>query len=127
GTPRVWRKAWPRHFRQQKYDLKVLIRTIVQSKTYQLSSEKNPTNRLDEINYSRSLPRRLGAVVLLDAMSRVTGVEEKFAWHAFVGGGSTAAGSRAGDLVPAIAPCRFLDAFGRSYRQALPTPHSSPN
>jgi hypothetical protein len=119
--------ALARHFRQQKYDLKALIRTVVQSGTYQLSSERNPTNRLDEINYSRSLARRLEAVVLLDAMSRVTGVEEKFTWHAFVGGGSTAAGSRAVDLVPEIAPCRFLDAFGRSNRQALPTRNKQPN
>jgi hypothetical protein len=119
--------ALARYFRQQKYDLKALIRTIVQSRTYQLSGETNPTNRTDEVNYARARPRRLDAVVLLDAVSRVTGVDEKFTWHAFVGGGSTAPGTRAVDLVPEIAPCRFLDAFGRSNRQALPTQGNQPN
>src|SRR4029077_19623983 len=84
--------ALARYFRQQKYDLKALIRTIVQSRTYQLSGETNPTNRKDEVNYARARPRRLDAVVLLDAISRVTGVDEKFVWHAFVGGGPTAPG-----------------------------------
>src|SRR5262249_41805779 len=99
-----------RHFRQQKCDLNALMRTIVQSRPYQLSGRRNATNRSDEVNYSRARPRPLSAVVLLDAISRVTGVEEKFAWHAFVGGGPTAPGTRAVDLVPEIAPCRFLDA-----------------
>jgi hypothetical protein len=114
-------------FKQHKYDLKYLMRTIVQSRTYQLSGEANPTNRTDEANYARSRPRALDAVVLLDAISRVTGVEEKFVWHAFVGGGPTAPGMRAVDLVPEIAPCRFLDAYGRSNRQALPAQHNQPN
>ena len=116
-----------RRFKQQKYDLKSLIRTIVQSRAYQLSGETNSTNRMDEVNYGRSRPRALDAVVLLDAMSRVTGVEEKFVWHAFVGGGPTAPGTRAVDLVPEIVPCRFLDAYGRPNRQALPTRSNEPN
>jgi hypothetical protein len=116
-----------RHFRRQKYDLKALMRTIVQSRTYQLSGQTNPTNRTDEINYSRARPRALDAVVLLDAISRVTGVQEKFAWHEFVGGGAPPPGTRAVDLVPEIAPCRFLDAYGRPNRQALPERSSQPN
>src|SRR5262249_2043775 len=35
-----------RYFKQQKYDLKALMRTIVQSRTYQLSGETNSTNRM---------------------------------------------------------------------------------
>jgi hypothetical protein len=116
-----------RRFKEQKYDLKSLMRTIVQSRTYQLSGEANPTNRTDDVNYSHARPRALDAVVLLDAISRVTGVEEKFAWHAFVGGGATAPGTRAVDLVPEIVPCRFLDAFGRPNRQALPEKSNPPN
>jgi hypothetical protein len=116
-----------RRFRQQNYDLKALIRTIVQSRTYQLSGDTNPTNRADEVNYSHARPRPLDAVVLLDAISHVTGTEEQFAWHAFVGGGPTAPGTRAIDLVPEIAPCRFLDAYGRPNRQALPEKNSQPN
>jgi hypothetical protein len=113
------------YFKWQKYDLKALMRTIVRSRAYQLSGQTNPTNRADEVNYARSRPRALDAVVLLDAISRVTGVEEQFVWHAFVGGGSTAPGTRAVDLVPEIAPCRFLDAYGRPNRQALPPEKSN--
>jgi hypothetical protein len=120
-------EALARRFRQHKYDLKDLIRTIVQSRTYQLSGDPNPTNRDDQMNYGRSRPRPLEAVVLLDAISRVTGVDEKFAWHKFAGGGSTAPATRAIDLVPEIAPCRFLDVYGRPNRQALPTRSSQPN
>ena len=116
-----------RYFKQQKYDVKALMRTIVQSRTYQLSGEANPTNRADEVNYSRARPRALDAVVLLDAITRVTGVEETFAWHPFVGGGQPVPGTRAIDLVPEITPCRFLDAFGRPNRQALPEKTNQPN
>jgi hypothetical protein len=120
-------EALARRFRQHKYDLKDLVRTIVQSRTYQLSGDPNPTNRADAINYGRSRPRPLEAVVLLDAISRVTGVDEKFAWHKFAGGGSTAPATRAIDLVPEITPCRFLDVYGRPNRQTLPTRSSQPN
>ena len=44
-------KALARDFEQNGYDLKRLMRTIVQSKTYQLSSEPNETNKNDHINY----------------------------------------------------------------------------
>ena len=114
-----------RYFKEQKYDLRALMRTIVRSRTYQLSGETNPTNRADEVNYSRARPRALEAVVLLDAISRVTGAEEKFTWHSFVGGGTVRPGARAVDLVPEIVPCRFLDAYGRPNRQALPPQKSS--
>jgi hypothetical protein len=117
-------EALAQHFKQHHYDLKDLIRTIVQSRTYQLSGDINPTNRNDELNYSRSRPRPLEAVVLLDAISRVTGVDEKFDWDKFVGGGSTPPGTRAIELVPEIAPCRFLDVYGRPNRQTLPESHS---
>jgi hypothetical protein len=103
------------------------MRTIVRSRTYQLSGETNSTNRADEVNYSRARPRALDAVVLLDAISRVTGAEEQFAWHAIVGGGAAQPGTRAIDLVPEIAPCRFLDAYGRPNRQALAERSNQPN
>src|SRR5260370_10381525 len=70
-----------RRFKLQKYDLKSLIRTIVQSRTYQLASEKTPTNRFHEINYSRAPARPLESLTLLDTISRVTGRDEKFTWH----------------------------------------------
>ena len=69
-----WRRTLSRH----GHDLKRLIRLIVQSRSYQLSSTPNQSNREDTINYSRSLPRPLDAEVLLDAISQVTGIEEEF-------------------------------------------------
>jgi hypothetical protein len=120
-------EALAEHFRQHNYDLKDLMRTIVRSRTYQLSAAANSTNRQDAINYSRSRPRPLDAVVLLDAISRVAGVDEKFEWDKFVGGGATPPGTRAIDLVPEIAPCRFLDVYGRPNRQTLPERGTQPN
>ena len=46
-----------------------------------VTSTSVATNGADEVNYSRARPRALDAVVLLDAISRVTGVEEEFAWQ----------------------------------------------
>ena len=45
---------------------------------YQLSSEPNETNRDDQINYSRYPVKRLMAEQLVDAITQVTGVPEKY-------------------------------------------------
>ena len=60
------------------FDLRHLLRVILNSKTYQLSSEPNDTNREDEANFSRSLVRRLTAKQLLDATSQVCDVPLDF-------------------------------------------------
>ena len=54
------------------FDLKALHREILNSDTYQRSWEVNPTNRLDERNFSRAVIRRLPAEVVLDAVQQVT-------------------------------------------------------
>jgi hypothetical protein len=59
-------------FINHKYDLKWLHRTIVSSRTYQLSWKPNATNRLDTRNFSRSVPRRLPAEVAYDALRQAT-------------------------------------------------------
>ncbi len=66
-------------FRKHGYDLKNLIRTIMTSTVYGLSSEPNDRNVADTRNYSRHYRQRLRAEVLLDAVSDVTGVPETFA------------------------------------------------
>ncbi len=58
---------------EHKYDIKHLIRTIMLSSTYQLSSEPNDGNIHDQQNYARAYPRRLLAEVLLDAMCKISG------------------------------------------------------
>ena len=108
-------------FEEHGYDLKHLIRLIVQSRTYQLSADGNETNKNDEINYSRALPRRLEAEILLDAISRVTDVEEKFVIHHYVGGGMELPGTRAIHLIPESSPAHFLDVYGRPpLRETIP-------
>src|SRR5262249_30177127 len=60
--------ALAKDFREHGYDLRHLMKTIVSSRTYQLSHRSNETNREDVINYSHSLARGLDAEVLLDAV-----------------------------------------------------------
>ncbi len=67
------------HFIESGFDLKDLVRQIVRSKTYQLSSQPNDVNLVDRQNYSRFYPRRLQAEVLLDSIDFVTGTKTDFA------------------------------------------------
>jgi len=65
---------WLTHeFVASGFDVRGLIRTICQSRTYQLSSETNRWNEDDRRNYSHALPRRLPAESLYDAVHRVVG------------------------------------------------------
>jgi hypothetical protein len=66
------------HLIESDYDLRALMRTILQSETYQRSSEALPENQSDERYYSRYYPRRLAAEVLLDAIAQVTEVPTDF-------------------------------------------------
>jgi len=59
-------------FRAHKYDLKWLHREIANSRTYQLSWKTNETNRLDERNFARAVPRRVPAEVIYDAIKTAT-------------------------------------------------------
>jgi hypothetical protein len=67
-----------RYLAEQKFDLKALMRVILQSETYQRSSTSLRENAADQRFYSRYYPRRLMAEVLLDAYSQVTGVPTEF-------------------------------------------------
>jgi Protein of unknown function (DUF1553)/Protein of unknown function (DUF1549) len=63
---------------EHKYDLKQLMRAILQSETYQRASESLAENKADERFYSRYYPKRLKAEVLLDAIAQVTAVATDF-------------------------------------------------
>src|SRR5207248_11772522 len=65
-------------FRKSGYDLRHLVQTIVESRTYQLSGVPNRTNENDTTNFRRFVPYPLPAEVLLDAISKATGVPERF-------------------------------------------------
>ncbi len=71
-------EALTREFVKNRFDLRHLIRVIMNSRTYQLSSEPNATNERDEINFSHPWPRRLTAEQVIDCESQVTGSPVKF-------------------------------------------------
>ncbi|MBY0525081.1 MAG: DUF1549 and DUF1553 domain-containing protein [Gemmataceae bacterium] len=65
-------------FVEHKFDLRHTIRTIMNSRTYQLAALPNETNRDDETNFSHALVRPLQAEQLIDSFSLVIGVPVKF-------------------------------------------------
>jgi hypothetical protein len=100
--------ALSKDFVANGYDVKRLIRTIMNSAVYQLSSEANATNQSDNIYYSKHIVRRLQAEVILDAMSRVTGSPTAFPGYP--------AGTRALQLPDTQVKSEFLASFGRPAR-----------
>jgi hypothetical protein len=97
------------HLVQNKFDLKSLMRAILQSETYQRSSAPLPGNTKDTRFYSRYYPRRLMAEVMLDAFSQVTGAPTQFKDYP--------AGWRALQLPDSNVDSYFLESFGRAERK----------
>ncbi|WP_010585886.1 DUF1549 and DUF1553 domain-containing protein [Schlesneria paludicola] len=95
-------------FVRNQYDLKSLMRSILQSETYQRSHATLPENQSDQRFLSHSQPRRMKAEVLLDAISQVTGVATAFK--------DQPANTRAIQLPDANVASYFLDTFGRPER-----------
>lgn len=67
-----------RDFVSHGFDLRHVVRTIMNSRTYQLSATANETNRADETSFSHTLMRRISAEQLFDALSQATGVAPHF-------------------------------------------------
>jgi hypothetical protein len=105
-----------------RYDVKHLMRTILNSAAYNRSSRPNKDNAADDRFYSRYLLRRLPGEVILDAYSDVTGVPTPFdtinsaAGDATTPIGTYPPGTRAVQVPDTLATSRFLDAFGRAER-----------
>jgi hypothetical protein len=97
-------EALAKDFVKNGYHLKHTVRTILKSRTYQLTSEPSETNRTDTLNYSHYFVKRLLAEELVDVMGEVTGVPEKFPGYML--------GTRA-MTIPQGAPTYFLQTFGR--------------
>jgi hypothetical protein len=70
--------ALEKHFIDSQFNLKELVRIIVQSNTYQLSAIPNEFNAADGQNYSHYYPRRLQAEVMLDAIDDLAGTRTDF-------------------------------------------------
>lgn len=94
------------------FSLKQLIRSIVNSRTYQLSAVPNDFNKQDKQNYARYYPKRLSAEVLFDAVCLITDSPAGF------GGLPTdqLAPKRAIMLPDEGYTSYFLDVFGRPQR-----------
>ena len=106
----------------QKFNLKELMRAILNSNTYQRRSEPLAGNKNDHRFYSHCYPRRLMAEVMLDAVSQVTGVASKFDTIAFAGADKQPtdfypAGTRALQLYDSAVESYFLQTFGRNQRR----------
>jgi hypothetical protein len=85
------------------------MRTILQSATYQRTSEPLPTNKDENRFYSRYYPKRLMAEVLLDAYSQTTGAPTEFKNYP--------KGMRAIQLPDSKVDSYFLGSFGRPERE----------
>jgi len=96
-------------FVKHGYDRKHVLRTILNSRTYQLSSRKNEFNATDVKYFSHLNTRLLSAEQLLDAICRVTSVSEKFA--------GLPAGTRATQLPSPDIENDFLKVFGQPARE----------
>ncbi|MGI8966375.1 MAG: DUF1549 domain-containing protein, partial [Limisphaerales bacterium] len=105
----------------QKFDLKALMRTILQSETYQRTSRPLPENVADTRFYSRYYPRRLMAEVMLDAISQATEKPSDFKAGAIVDKGPSGAAYpinlRALQLPDSNVDSYFLKSFGRPERE----------
>jgi hypothetical protein len=104
-------------FAAHKFDLKHLVRLILNSQAYQLSAGTDDTNREDTINFSHALIQPLKAESLLDAFSRVLEAPVKFDGFP-LGTRATElpdAQSGAHGVLPGAGP-RFLKAFGKPDR-----------
>ncbi|MFV0446174.1 MAG: DUF1553 domain-containing protein, partial [Planctomycetaceae bacterium] len=112
------------HLIENKFDLKSLMRVILQSNAYQRSSEPRPENVADTRFYSRYYPRRLMAEVLHDAVADVTRVPTEFTQIAFPGSDFQKTnfypvGTRAIQLYDSAVDNYFLQSFGRNQRRIV--------
>jgi hypothetical protein len=111
SNPPSNRELWnylSQEFVTHGYDLKHVMRLILNSRTYQLSSATLAGNKTERRFYSHYYARRLPAEVLLDAMSQSTGVPDKFEGYPV--------GLRSIQLPEPGVSSYFLTLFGRSDR-----------
>jgi hypothetical protein len=100
--------ALAKDFIDHKFDVKHVIRTILNSRVYQLSSGPIVANRKDHQNFARFYARRLVAEVFFDAVNQVTGARANFS--------GAPAEARAIDLPHEGFGSYFLDTFDRPRR-----------
>ncbi len=100
--------ALAKDFVEHGCDVKHVIRTICNSRAYQLSAEPTPANLPDTSFYTHYTVKRLPAEALFDAINIATGTQEKF--------NELPLGTRAIQLPDPNVSSYFLDTFGRAPR-----------
>ena len=103
----LW-KVLNEEFRNHNYDLRHVIRLILNSRAWQLDASTTPENETDTKYYSHYNVKRLPAEVLLDAMAAATDVPNRFAGYPV--------GLRATQIADPGIDSYFLTLFGRSDR-----------
>jgi hypothetical protein len=100
-------------FVRARFDMKHLLRTIFNSRAYQLDSSPTDGNRADAANvhFTRYTVRRLTAEQLADAIDFATGTREKYP--------GLPLGTRAIQLPDSEVKSYLMDTFGRPARQVL--------
>ncbi len=98
-------------FTEYNYDFKKLVRDIVTSRVYQLSTRPNETNADDLANFARGTIRRMRAEVLLDAINQVTDTQDKYR--------GMPAGARTVQIADGNVSSYFLTTFGRAKRDTV--------
>lgn len=102
--------ALAKDFIKHKFDVKHIIRTICNSRTYQLSSVPNEYNKHDKQNHARYYGRRMIAEVFHDAVDQVCGAHTHF--------NRMSKQARAVDLPHENFGSYFLDVFDRPPRSS---------
>ena len=100
--------ALAKDFIDHKFDMKHMMRTILNSRVYQLSSEPTPHNLNDKQNFARYYARRMLAEVFLDSVDQTTGSKTRF--------NNVSMNARAIDLPHENFGSYFLDTFDRPRR-----------
>jgi hypothetical protein len=96
---------------EHRFDLKHLMRTIMNSRSYQLGSAATPGNQADAANtfFARHQVKRLSAEQIADAIDFATGTREKYT--------GLPLGTRAIQLPDTTVRSYLMDTFGRPARQ----------
>ncbi len=100
--------ALARDFVDHKFDVKHVIRTIVNSRVYHLASDPTDANKNDRQSFARFYARRLIAEVFHDAIDQSCGTHTRF--------GGISDNARAVDLPNEGFGSYFLDTFDRPQR-----------
>ena len=104
-------QALAREFRDSRFNVKHLMRSIMNSRLYQLDSQPTPQNAEDNRFYSHFKVKRISAEPLLDAIDYCTGSLTKFP--------NLPLGTRATELPDSNYQNPFLVTFGKPKRASV--------